>query len=182
MRGRQQVYLTIGCASNWPDFAPHPWRDMPIFRGQKWAIWDYVQFLSGPRGMSSGRGGLRGDAHFLRAGMGYLGLCPALERAAGHVQWWGRVAWGMLNFRGQAEWDSAGRRVLGDYVQPMHAAWGMSCGGREKRRACPFFAGRTGLFGPMSNPRRQHGACPPGGGSVRGGLGSIGRCWKVQVF
>ena len=57
MRGRQQYYLTIGCASNWPGLAPPPRRDMPIFRWQDWMHWDNVQFSNGPRGMSFDRGG-----------------------------------------------------------------------------------------------------------------------------
>ncbi|GIU55779.1 hypothetical protein NicSoilC12_15280 [Arthrobacter sp. NicSoilC12] len=71
MRGRQQVYLTIGCAPNWPGLALNPRRGMPIIRGRggpqvgravghvqsrewavwgmpifggkEWAIWGYVQ-------------------------------------------------------------------------------------------------------------------------------------------
>lgn len=59
MRGRQQVYLTIGCAPNWHGLALDPRRDMPIFRGrtglQERAGWDCVRRPGGPRGMSMWR-------------------------------------------------------------------------------------------------------------------------------
>jgi hypothetical protein len=64
MRGRQQYYLTIRCASNRPKTARHPRRDMPIFRGQGWAGWDYAQPLRGLGGMSSGGDGQRGACPF----------------------------------------------------------------------------------------------------------------------
>ena len=104
MRGRQQVYLTIGCAPNWPGLAPDPRRDMPIFRGRtglqewargmsmwrewavrgmpilggkEWAIWGYVQLSSGPRGMSrGGAAGRGGEAQLGEAGkFRYSSIC-----------------------------------------------------------------------------------------------------------
>ena len=89
MRGRQQYYLTFGCASNRPWSAPHPRRDMPIFRGksglQERAGWDCVLWSCGPLGLSGGGAGSVGHAHSWREEVGYFGLCPALERAAGYV-------------------------------------------------------------------------------------------------
>ena len=130
MRGRQQYYLTIGCASNWPGLAPHPWRDMPIFRRQEWAGWGYVQGSGGPVDMSGG-------------GREQRGACPILAGRSG----------GGTGRRGQ-EWAGWG------HVQPWGGPVDMSGRGRGQRGACPFFAGRSGLFGPMSSPRTGRGACP----------------------
>ena len=141
-----------------------------------------------------------GHAHFSRAGVGYLGLCPAFVPAAGHVRWRGEGAGGMSH-RGVGErgacpvvggaWacpfialgtaEPERWAVLGDYVQPSCRPRGMSRGGVGERGACPFFAVRTGLCGTMSSLRAGRGACPVvGWGSVghahfsRAGLGLCG--------
>jgi hypothetical protein len=77
MRGRQQVYLTIGCAPNWPVCGPFPGRDMLIFRGQDWAEWGYVHPSHASRGMSVGAASVRaGRAQLGEAGkFRYSSIC-----------------------------------------------------------------------------------------------------------
>ena len=169
MRGRQQYYLTIGCASNWPGLAPPPRRDMPIFRGREWAIWDYVQPSCGPRGMS-------------RGGVGERGACPALARAAGHAQWSvGRGGVGMPIYcardGGAGEVGSA--RGLCPALVPAagHVPW--SGGGAWDM---PYFAGRTGLMWDHVQHSHEGRGMPPGKPQTGRGGGPIGRSWKVQVF
>ncbi len=184
MRGRQQYYLTIGCASNWPGLAPHPRWDMPNFRGQEWAGWGYVQ-RSGWRGTCPVVGGSsEGHAHFWRPGVGWLGLCPALEGAVGHVRWW-------EGSEGHAHFWRAGVEVGQGVAGRCGLAGAMSsprgrCGAcqvvrRGQRGACPSLAGRNGdgaghrgqawagwghvqpsrgLWGMSSGGRGRRGACP----------------------
>src|SRR6188472_3177729 len=91
MRGRQQVYLTIGCAPNWPGLAHNPRPDMPILGEKEWAAGVGAVGLCPAVGRTAGHVqvagmGSVGHAHSWREGVGILGLCPALKWAAGHVQ------------------------------------------------------------------------------------------------
>ena len=175
MRGRQQVYLTIGCAPNWPVCGPFPGRDMLIFRDQGWAEWEYVH----PSRASWGRSG---------AACSGQGACPlARVVTAGHVRW--RVlsprgmSTGACSHQGACSFCAARAGRNGSMSIPRvprgacpvllapgkeHVRWrvlsppGMSTGACSHQGACSFFAARTGRNGSMSIPRMPRGACPPG--------------------
>ena len=131
MRGRQQVYLTIGCAPNWPGLALNPRRNMPILGEKEWAAGVGAVGLCPAVGRTAGHVqvagmGSVGHAHSWREGVGILGLCPALKWAAGHVQPREWAVWGMPIFGGK-EWAFWG------YVQPSSGPRGMSRGGAAGR-------------------------------------------------
>ena len=188
MRGRQQVYLTIECAPNWPVFTPFPllspaghahfsrgglgfsrgglgclelcpsvgrnrghvlWarrtvRDMLIFRGEDWAVWHYVQPLAGPRDMSCARVVDRG-------------ACPFFAHLCGQAGGWAGVS---RTAQPRSARAACRGRCGEDHVQSSRPVRGISLGRVMQCGTCPFFAGRTGLFGIMSSPGLERGTCP----------------------
>ena len=162
MRGRQQVYLTIGCASNWPGCVPSsPAGTCPFFAGS-WAQWDYVHPSCGPRGVCCELTGSVRACPFL----GAVGLCPAsCGRGACAVAGLGSVrACPFLAARtGGSGIMSIPLRAAGHVLVVGMGGWGgMSLfRDRTEQWVSPFFvqaAGRVLWRGPL-------GACPSGGAS-----------------
>ena len=181
MRGRQQYYLTIGCAPNWPGLALPPRRDMPILRGQDWAHWDYVQPSNGLRGMSWG-------------GVEQCGACPFFAGGTAEPERWvllGDYVHASCRLRGMSSGGVGQRGAC-----PFFAGWAGRIGIMSMPRAgcgaCPvagmgsvghahFSRSGLGYLGlcPARASRRGH---VPRKSPRPGGEGPIGRSWKVQVF
>ncbi len=173
MRGRQQYYLTIGCASNWADLAPPPWRDIPIFRGPA-------------AGQVPWRAG-SGACSFFAAKAGRIGIMssPSAGCWACPVPWVG--GWGMPMI-GQGQRSRRIGRYSGAYVQPPCRPRGMSRGGAGSVGVPVFGQGwrsrRIGRYwGSMPSPCAGRGECPvAGAGRVghahfsRPRLGALGLC------
>ncbi len=131
----------------------HPWRAAGHVRGGR------------PRGTCPFFAP-RGEEQGAAAG----GVCQSANAAGAPCS--GLAAWGMPIFRGRAgHWD---------YVQTLSGPRGMSCGGRGQRGACPFLAGRAGLFGPMSRLRADRGACPVEKARAGAGRAQLGEAGKFR--
>jgi hypothetical protein len=139
------------------------------FRRRDWVSWDYVQLSCGHgTGQRRYRAGLGRLAEVMFTPCKFRGACPLV----------GLAGWGMLIHRRPAGAEPDTWAVPGDHVQPWSGLWRMSHGGGGQRRACPFFADRTGLFGTMSSLCTQQGACPPAkpqDGAGRAQLGEAGK-------